>query len=104
MRAAVEPYGVVRNLTVAGDFVGVSYDVPGDDWSRQRVRQDLVPQMGRILERVFQVPGVERARLLAWRSNGTPGRIALVEVERANFSASHAVSSYPKFEIADRLP
>lgn len=103
-RAAVEPYGVVRDVVGIGDFVAVSYVVPGEDWTRQRVQRDLVPQMGRALERIFQVPGIERARLIVWRTwNGGLVRIASVDVQRARFSATQPVSSYPEFELGKDL-
>ena len=93
---AVNRITEIKHVIISGDFANVSYTHKGTAWTVKDVKNKVLNGMPKILESIFTVQGIERARLTAYFPVIGSGekKVAIVECYRFDFSINKAVNVY----------
>jgi hypothetical protein len=86
----------IKNVIVSSDFANVSYIQTGGAWDTEDVKKKVLKGMPEILESIFTVQGIERARLTAFfpTVDGSDKKVAEVECLKSDFNTNKAVDKY----------
>lgn len=86
----------VKNIIVSGDFANVSYIHNETAWDIKDVKNKVLKSMPKILQAIFTIQGIERARLTVFFPSigGGEKKVAIVECGKADFNINKSVNEY----------
>lgn len=86
----------IKDVIVSSDFANVSYIQTGGAWDSEDVKKKVLEGMPEILDSIFTVQGIERARLTAFFPvvDGGEKKVAVVECYKSNFNINKTVDKY----------
>lgn len=98
---AVGKLARVKTVSVSSDFAGVAYVEQAEAADDDDVRRKVLERMPAVLEAIFSVPGIERARLIAYypTTNGGETKVAGFEAYRSEFKAGKRPEEYRDFWV-----